>query len=158
MKYRMKLLQYGSKGIIGSKSLCRHLCQVEQRFIVRRMARPFGLFGQVRILWSLPGAAQGRGLHEQADSRGKGGIGSQRFRLFGQAGLGRGDAPISINLSTKNKRLSNIFWWINTLPFAWVATTKNTLSKPVAKCRESWKTRRGIIKINITNTKENSKK
>src|SRR5690606_15411441 len=27
-------------------------------------------------------------------------------------------APISINLSTKNKRLSNIFWWISTLPLA----------------------------------------
>src|SRR5690606_40763776 len=38
-------------------------------------------------------------------------------------------APISINLSTKNKRLSNIFWCIKTLPLAWVATTKIILSK-----------------------------
>ena len=33
---------------------------------------------------------------------------------------------MSINLSTKNKRLSNIFWWNNTLPLAWVATTRST--------------------------------
>ena len=46
--------------IIRSKSLCRHLCQVQQRFTVRRMARPFGLFRQGRILRSLPGTAQGR--------------------------------------------------------------------------------------------------
>ena len=38
-------------------------------------------------------------------------------------------APISISLSTKNKRLSNIFWWISTLPTDCVATTRNTLSK-----------------------------
>ena len=38
-------------------------------------------------------------------------------------------APISISLSTKKRRDSNIFWWISTLPFAWEATTKTIESK-----------------------------
>ena len=44
-----------------SKSLCRHLRQVQQRFTVWGMARPVGLFEQGRFLRSLPGASQGRG-------------------------------------------------------------------------------------------------
>ena len=40
---------------------------------------------------------------------------------------------MSISLSTKKSRLSNIFWWINTLPRACVATTRMTLSKSGVK-------------------------
>ena len=33
------------------------------------------------------------------------------------------------SLSTKNRRLSNIFWWMITSPLAWVATTRIILSR-----------------------------
>ena len=36
---------------------------------------------------------------------------------------------MSISLSTKNNLLSNIFWCISTLPFAWVQTTNTILNK-----------------------------
>ena len=38
-------------------------------------------------------------------------------------------APMSMSLSTKKRRLSNIFWWISTLPRACVANTSTMLSK-----------------------------
>ena len=38
-------------------------------------------------------------------------------------------APMSISLSTKNRRLSNIFWWISTAPLACVATTRKIDSR-----------------------------
>ena len=38
-------------------------------------------------------------------------------------------APISMSLAVKNKRLSNIFWWMRTLPLAWVAVTNTIESK-----------------------------
>ena len=36
---------------------------------------------------------------------------------------------MSMSLSTKNNLLSNIFWCISTLPFAWVQTTNTILNK-----------------------------
>ncbi len=42
-------------------------------------------------------------------------------------------APISMSLSTKNRRLSNIFWCTNTLPFAWMAVTSTMLSRSGVK-------------------------
>ena len=38
-------------------------------------------------------------------------------------------APMSISLSTKKRRLSNIFWWISTEPLACVATTRKIDSR-----------------------------
>ena len=38
-------------------------------------------------------------------------------------------APMSMSLSTKKRRLSNIFWWMSTAPLAWVATTRNIESR-----------------------------
>jgi hypothetical protein len=42
-------------------------------------------------------------------------------------------APISINLSVKNRRLSNIFWWMSTLPLACVAATMTMLMRSGVK-------------------------
>ena len=38
-------------------------------------------------------------------------------------------APMSMSLSTKNRRLSNIFWWMSTEPLACVATTRKIDSR-----------------------------
>ena len=42
-------------------------------------------------------------------------------------------APMSMSLSTKNSRLSNIFWWIRALPLAWVAVTRTMDNKSGVK-------------------------